>query len=376
MAAIGVTQAAGVVVIFGEEESSESAVGRIFAEELIHGTQEALRLIEGDGALAAQIGLQIGQQESRSDSLSRDVGDQETEPLLAETEEVVIIATDFASLDAKSRIFKGLERRRGLREEPGLHLFGNFKLLRGTAFGFQSFSKGAALRFDGLGHLVEADQRKGIAIEVLKTGKDATPNRSMLRAGRRGIRRLRSAHLHPILEAFQARRELKANSALGPFAILGNHILGDKGDRRGPADELGLFRARLRRDEREVRGAVGRGDGYKPRARLNAGVKDQLEAELIKVKVQAVVEIPNVNRNRLETQVGVLAIQANNGAVNPPPRRVAHGRNYKPGAAKRTLAAECCQARAQHPEMLGTGAAPLQIRGSQSSDQPRAMRAW
>src|SRR5713226_9293374 len=128
---------------------------------------------------------------------------------------------------------------------------------------------------------------------------------------------MRDAYVHLILEALQARRELKANSALAPFAVLGNHILGDKGDRRGPADELDLFRAGFRRDEREVRGAVGRGDGYKTTAGLTAGVKDQLEAELVEVKVQAVVEIANVNRNRLKAQVGIPAIQANNGAVNP-----------------------------------------------------------
>src|SRR3989442_8907598 len=151
----------------------------------------------------------------------------------------------------------------------------------------------------------------------------------MLRARRRGVRRLRSAHLHLILEAFQARREVEANSALGPLAVLGNHILGDKGDRRRPADELGLFRAGLRRYECEVRRAVGRGDGYKTTTGLNAGVKDQLEAELIEVEAQAVVEIANVNRNRLEAQVGVLAIQANNGAVGPLSRRIAHGRDYK-----------------------------------------------
>ena len=53
MTAIRVAQAAGGVVVFGEEERGEGAVGSIFAEELVHGAQEALRLIESDGALAA-----------------------------------------------------------------------------------------------------------------------------------------------------------------------------------------------------------------------------------------------------------------------------------------------------------------------------------
>src|SRR5258708_34727798 len=111
---------------------------------------------------------------------------------------------------------------------------------------------------------------------------------------------MRGAHVQLIFEAFQARRELEASSAFGPLAVLGNHILGDKGDRHGPAKELDLFRAGVRRDEGEVGGAVGRGDGYKTAAGLNAGVKNQLEAELFEGEAQAEVKIANVNDNRLE----------------------------------------------------------------------------
>src|SRR6266704_6109524 len=53
MAAIRVAQAADRVVVFGEEECGEGAVRRVVAEELVHGTQEALRLIESNGALTA-----------------------------------------------------------------------------------------------------------------------------------------------------------------------------------------------------------------------------------------------------------------------------------------------------------------------------------
>src|SRR5712664_602714 len=70
MATIGVAQAARGVVILGEEEGGEGAVRRVLAKELVHGTQEALRLVQSDGALAAQIGLKIGHQESGGDSLS------------------------------------------------------------------------------------------------------------------------------------------------------------------------------------------------------------------------------------------------------------------------------------------------------------------
>src|SRR6267142_1336407 len=120
---------------------------------------------------------------------------------------------------------------------------------------------------------------------------------------------MRRAYVHLILEAFQPWRELKANSALGPLAVLHNHILGDEGDRCGPANELVLFRARLWRDEREVRSAVGRGHGYETPVRLNARVKNQLKPKLIEVKVQAEVEIANVNGHRLQAQVRILPVQ-------------------------------------------------------------------
>src|SRR5712692_4761650 len=188
MAAIRVAQAAGGVVVFREEERGERAVGRIFAEEPIHRAHQALRLIERDGALAAQIGLQVGHQESGGDSFSRDVADHEAEALLAKIQEVVIITTDFASLNAQARIFKRFERRQCLREKPGLDLFGNFEFLCSAAFGLQPPCKGPALRLDGLGHFVEAHQRKGVAVEILETGKDAAPNRSVLRARRRWVR--------------------------------------------------------------------------------------------------------------------------------------------------------------------------------------------
>src|SRR5258706_14474646 len=120
MAAIGIAQAACRVVVFGEEKGGEGAVGSVVAKELVHGAQEALRLIQSDGALAAEIGLQIGHQESGGDSFSGDVADDEAEALLAEIQEVVIIAADFESLDADSRVFQGLERRGGFGGKAGL----------------------------------------------------------------------------------------------------------------------------------------------------------------------------------------------------------------------------------------------------------------
>ena len=70
MTAIRVAQALSSVIVFGEEEGGVGAVGRILAKELIHGSQEALRLIQSDSALAAQVRLQVGHQKSGSNSFS------------------------------------------------------------------------------------------------------------------------------------------------------------------------------------------------------------------------------------------------------------------------------------------------------------------
>src|SRR5260370_28802903 len=145
MAAIRIAQAAGGVIVFGEEESGKGAVGSVVAEELVDGAKEALGLVEGDGALAAQIGLKIGHQESGGDTFPGDVADDETDTLAAEIQEVVIITTNFASLDAQAGIFEGFEWRLRLGGEPGLDLFGNFDFLRGAAFGFPPPGEGAAL---------------------------------------------------------------------------------------------------------------------------------------------------------------------------------------------------------------------------------------
>src|SRR5258708_17886797 len=165
MAAIRVAQAPDGIVIFGDEKSGKGAVGGVVAEELVHGTQEPLRLIESNGALAAQISLQIGHQESGGDAFSGDVADDEAEALLTEIEEAPKIAAPFPPLDPQSTAFTRFHTRLRLGEEPGLDLLSDFEFLGDTAIGFQPVGKGAALGFDGLGHFIQAHQRKGIAVK-------------------------------------------------------------------------------------------------------------------------------------------------------------------------------------------------------------------
>ena len=202
-------------------------------------------------------------------------------------------------------------------EEPGLHLFCNFQLLGGAAFGFQLLGSRAALRFDLPAHLVEAHQRKRISIDVSKAREHSSPNRRRLSGRYRRVRRTPGRNPHLILEAFQARRILKANPALPPFLELGHDVFGDKSNVCGPSNQLVLFRVGLGRHQRQVRSAFGRGNGYPAASGLKAGIKGQIEPKLLHVEPRASVQIANVDGNRLNAEVGVMPIQASRGLVRP-----------------------------------------------------------
>jgi len=68
-------------VEFGEEEGGERAVGGVLGEELIDGFEDALRLIEANGALTADVGLEIGHQEGGGYAFAGDVADDQTEAI-------------------------------------------------------------------------------------------------------------------------------------------------------------------------------------------------------------------------------------------------------------------------------------------------------
>ena len=89
-----------------------------------------------------------------------------------------------------------------------------------------------------------------------------------------------------MLDAPQTWCIAKMNSALAPFAVLGNHVFGKENDGRDPADEFVVFRIRIRRDQPEHRGAVGRGNRHQPVTGLKAGIQSQIESELIQVELR------------------------------------------------------------------------------------------
>ena len=114
MATIHVAKCARSIIVVREEKSRERAIGRVVTEEEIDGLQETLRLIQRKRKLAAEIGLQIRHQESRGNSLSSNISDNETEALGAETRSHRI-ATPWRQGCAPA--YRAIQRQR-LRKEP------------------------------------------------------------------------------------------------------------------------------------------------------------------------------------------------------------------------------------------------------------------
>src|ERR1700741_5015590 len=110
-------------------------------------------MIQSDGGLAADVCLQVGHQKSGGDGFSKNFADDQAECSLAEivfaeVEKVEVIASHFPSLQAKTGIFEGLRLGMDLREQPGLHLLGDFEFLGNTALRFKLLGECAALGFD------------------------------------------------------------------------------------------------------------------------------------------------------------------------------------------------------------------------------------
>src|SRR5215510_8379292 len=125
MTAIRVAQLARLIVVFSKEDRCVVVLGAIFVKQLIHRSQESLRLFPSRRALAAQIRLKIRHQQSSRYALARDIANHQAEPSLAEIKKVVIVAADGASGVAKPNIGERLKRRMPLREEARLYVLGN-----------------------------------------------------------------------------------------------------------------------------------------------------------------------------------------------------------------------------------------------------------
>ena len=102
----------------------------------------------------------------------------------------------------------------------------------------------------------------------------------------------------------------ESNPALAPFAELGGDIFGDKNNLCGPANELVLCRIGIRRDQRQHRRAIRRRDRYPALAGLQAGVKCQIETQLIQVEPQASILIAHINVDRVNPEIRITPVRA------------------------------------------------------------------
>src|SRR5271166_714719 len=199
-------------------------------------------------------------------------------------EEIVIVSTDLVGLDAYPRVVECFQGREALWEESGLYLFGNLQFMSEAALGFQFRCLGPSLRFHGMGHFVEADQRKGIPIDVFEPGEYSAPDRRLLPEQQR---RRRASPVHGllfILHPSQLRNMAKANSAPSPLGVGGYDILGDKNRLRRLADQLVVIRVGIGCDQGEDRRSVGRSNAYPALPRLQAHIEGQAESKLIHIE--------------------------------------------------------------------------------------------
>jgi hypothetical protein len=285
VAAVGVAESAGGVVVVGEEDGGVGAVGGVLEEETVDGLEEELRLVAGEGVLAAEVGLEIGHQEGGGDALASDVTDDETEALVTEGEEVVVVAADVAGLDADAGVVEGVEWGKGLGEEAGLDLLGDLELLGGAALRLEAFGGVAALALDLASDLAGAEEFEGVAIDVVEAG-DGGSEEGLLG------------------------RVMEPHTAVVPELIGGVDVFGEKADLGVASDELVVLCARLGSDEGEDGGAVGRGDGDPAAIEVEARIGDDAEAELVDVKLQALVVVADVDGGFEDAEVWALGAVA------------------------------------------------------------------
>src|SRR5712692_10970951 len=238
MSTVSVAQALRLVVIFGKEEGGVGVVGGIVIKQFVDRSQEPLRVIPCNRALASQVRLQIRHQQGARDSLTCNVAEHQADPVSAQVEEVVVIASDLASLTAETRVFESLQGRQGLWEQSRLHLLGNRQFLSGAAFRFQLLCRRASLCLYSLCHFVEADQRESIPVDIFEAGENSTPDWCLLSHQQRGRARSPVLRRWRVLYAPQTRRMTKANSAASPFAVGRHDIFGYKDNLRMLADQL------------------------------------------------------------------------------------------------------------------------------------------
>src|SRR5215831_10725363 len=111
MATIRVAQPSSLIIILSEEKRRVVVIGSILIKELIDRSQELLRLIGGNRALAAKVCLKIRHQESGSDSFPCDIGNDQPNPSTTKVQKIELASANLASLNTSAPLLKGLNQR-------------------------------------------------------------------------------------------------------------------------------------------------------------------------------------------------------------------------------------------------------------------------
>ena len=110
-----------------------------------------------------------------------------------------------------------------------------------------------------------------------------------------------------IQDAPQARSVTKADAPRTPLPIRRRHVFGHEHDLRGAADKAVLSGIGFGLNQREYCAAVRRRDGDLAVAGLHVCVERDLESELVEEESEAALLISDVDVDRMEAQVTIVA---------------------------------------------------------------------
>src|SRR5258708_22606735 len=109
MPTVGIAQPARAIVVLAKKGGGIRSVGSVVIKQRVDRAQKTLRVVPGEGTLTAQVGLQVGHQQCTRNPVPGDVAEHQPESFLAETEEVIVVPSDLASLNTNTGIVQRLE---------------------------------------------------------------------------------------------------------------------------------------------------------------------------------------------------------------------------------------------------------------------------
>jgi len=124
------------------------------------------------------------------------------------------------------------------------------------------------------------------------------------------------------------RRVVKADAGAAPFLDFRENIFRQKGDLRGPADQVMFCSALLRGRERQQRSPIRRRKHQPALARWAPDVERDGEPEAVFVELTAAFLVANKNSDGCKPQVGILAARLETATVRVVSGITAHRRDY------------------------------------------------